>query len=49
MVDNFADSNGQWIWALFPIILKECLFKILEISEKNQWVDFRLFLPVFAV
>ena len=43
MVDNFAESNRYCICSLFPIILGECLFKILEVSVKTQLVDFRVF------
>jgi hypothetical protein len=49
MVDNFEDSNGYCIWALFPIILINCLFKILEFSIKIQLVDFRLFYGFWGV
>jgi len=44
-VDNFSDSYGQGIWSLFPNLPGKCLFKVLEIPVKNQWVDFRLFCP----
>ena len=43
MVDNFADSYGQWICSFFPIIFLKCSFKSLEISVKIQLPDFRLF------
>jgi hypothetical protein len=43
VVDNFEEPNGYWIWALFPTIFINCLFKILEISVKNQLPGFRLF------
>jgi hypothetical protein len=45
MVDKFEDSNPYCICVLFPNILINCLFKILEISIKIQLPDFRLFYP----
>ena len=42
LVDNFADSYGQWFCSFFPIFFQKCLFKRLEISVKTQLADFRL-------